>query len=924
MSNPDNLQETIFNAAITLPTAQRSGYLDFACAGNPELRRRVDSLLQAIERAGSFLDPGEDPIATSHSPFAAPAEEQPGEKIGRYKLLQKIGEGGCGIVYMAEQEEPVRRRVALKVIKLGMDTKAVIARFEAERQALARMEHPNIARVLDAGATTSGRPFFVMELVRGVRITDYCDQNNLTTEQRLQLFIKVCQAIQHAHQKGIIHRDIKPSNILVTLHDGQPVPKVIDFGIAKATQGRLTEQTLFTAFEQFIGTPAYVSPEQAEMSGLDIDTRSDIYSLGVLLYELLTGRTPFETQELLASGLDEMRRRIREKEPPRPSTRLRTLDDLDRTTVARRRGTDAPRLEFELRGDLDWIVMRCLEKDRSRRYETANGIAMDVERHLNNEPVTARPPSTTYLFAKLVRRHRLAFGAGLAITGILAAGLAVATILYLRERDSLERARQAERERATALAAALQQKNAAVQARIEAEAGRKKAQDEAARRAEVAALMLASLKDIAMNAALSPHQQVLRDLVGKAAELRRQFADQPRVLAAIDETLGGVFVKLDRFKEAEDLLLAALQLRKQAQGESAPEVAQTLNYLGHLYSRQSRWNDAYEQHTDALTRLEDRPPGDKPEAAHVLEIARTMSAIGWVRAQQGELNEALNFLRLALGKQRQYAALADVAATLIRIGSVLTHEGRVAEAEEALRESWRINETVFGAISPQVVSSLQSLAVTIAVTQIRLPEAIQLYRQAFEIRERINNPTSADEAREVSTPAAPPSLEEVMTKPGMLAEVEAALRDAQQYAVALYGRDSWEQAFYHALRAWVLLQEKRYVEAERLARECLTIRESLRPEDWSTHHARHMLGASLIGQGRRDEGMELLLLGYRGMKERAGNIPPFHKSRLGEAAWRIREIYASLGRVDEVTAWTAEFNSLDEEERKVLMARPAK
>ncbi len=349
---------------------------------------------------------------------------------------------------MAEQEEPVRRRVALKVIKLGMDTKSVIARFEAERQALALMDHPNIAKVLDAGATNTGRPFFVMELVRGIRITDYCDQNKLSTEERLKLFAQVCHAIQHAHQKGIIHRDIKPSNIMVTLHDGVPVPKVIDFGIAKATQGRLTDQTLFTAFEQSIGTPAYMSPEQAEMSGLDVDTRSDIYALGVLLYELLTGQTPFDTKELLASGLDKLRRAIREKEPERPSTRLRTMLNADLTTTARQRHTDPPKLIHLLRGDLDWMVMKTLEKDRTRRYETANGLAMDIGRHLNNEPVVARPPSNLYRFQKLVRRNQAMFVAASAVVLALIIGFGVSLYLLVRERAALQRSVAAEKEQA--------------------------------------------------------------------------------------------------------------------------------------------------------------------------------------------------------------------------------------------------------------------------------------------------------------------------------------------------------------------------------------------------------------------------------------------------------------------------------------------
>jgi hypothetical protein len=307
--------------------------------------------------------------------------------------MPPLGEGGCGTVYVAEQSEPVRRRVALKVIKLGMDTKQVIARFEAERQALAMMDHPNIAKVLDGGATENGRPYFVMELVRGIKITEYCDQATLTTAERLDLFIKVCQAIQHAHQKGIIHRDIKPSNILVTLHDGAPVPKVIDFGIAKASEGRLTDATIYTQLHQFIGTPAYMSPEQAEMTGLDIDTRSDIYSLGVLLYELLAGNTPFDAKELMAQGIDTMRKTIREQEPPRPSTRFATLEDKESTTTAKRRSVEKSKLVHQLKGDLDWIVMKCLEKDRTRRYDTANGLAADLKRHLGNEPVLARPPS---------------------------------------------------------------------------------------------------------------------------------------------------------------------------------------------------------------------------------------------------------------------------------------------------------------------------------------------------------------------------------------------------------------------------------------------------------------------------------------------------------------------------------------------------
>ncbi len=457
-------EEDLFDAARKLPgAAERAAFLARGCAGNFALLARIEALLEASAGAESFFSesstvrtrPGAA-LQFSADILAAPAagrmdppgEEPLGTRIGRYKLLEKIGEGGCGVVYMAEQEEPVRRRVALKIIKLGMETKSVIARFEAERQALAMMDHPNIARVFDAGATDRGPPYFVMELVRGVKITEYCDRNRLDLQQRLNLFVQSCHAIQHAHQKGIIHGDIKPSNIMVALHDGVPVPKVIDFGISKATEARLTDKSLFATFAALIGTPAYMSPEQAEMGGLDVDTRSDIYSLGVLLYELLTGRTPFDPKELIKAGLDEMRRTLREKEPPRPSVRLTTLPREDLIKAADCRQLEPPRLISSLRGDLDWIVLKALEKDRSRRYETANGLAMDIQRHLNNEPVMARPPSWRYRFQKLVRRNRVVFAAGGAVAVALVIGTGTSTWLFLREREAHQRAVAAEQQQA--------------------------------------------------------------------------------------------------------------------------------------------------------------------------------------------------------------------------------------------------------------------------------------------------------------------------------------------------------------------------------------------------------------------------------------------------------------------------------------------
>ncbi|MBN2272418.1 MAG: protein kinase [Sedimentisphaerales bacterium] len=464
MSKADKNERDIFNEAVEIEASDdRAAYIQNACGDDSGLKERINALLGAHDEA-DFLPshPGNEEITLPESKLS----ESPGTVIGRYKLLEKIGEGGMAVVYMAEQTEPIRRKVALKIIKLGMDTKSVIARFEAERQALAMMDHPNIAKVLDAGATETGRPYFVMELVTGVSITEYCDKNSLSTKERLTLFIQVCHAVQHAHQKGIIHRDIKPTNVMITRHEGHAVPKVIDFGIAKAINQKLTEKTLFTRYAHIIGTPAYMSPEQAELSDLDIDTRTDIYSLGVLLYELITGTTPFGEEELRKAGYIEMRRVIREQEPVKPSTRIRTALRTTGILPVRLRGIGilpmihgleahatsgkppvvpmgkpvpnaAERMPMlrEVRGDLDWIVMKSLEKDRNRRYETANSLALDIRHHLEHEPVTAGAPGTTYRLKKFLRRHR---SQTIAVLAMLIIAAAAVVILSMWNRDRLQ------------------------------------------------------------------------------------------------------------------------------------------------------------------------------------------------------------------------------------------------------------------------------------------------------------------------------------------------------------------------------------------------------------------------------------------------------------------------------------------------------
>jgi hypothetical protein len=455
-------EKSVFLEALEIESpSERAAFIDVACQGNPDLRAAVAALFDAHE---SDANPVDRPMAVDavlrndngdetewHPAHARPSHHAPGMRIGVYKLMELIGEGGFGLVYVADQQEPVRRRVALKIIKPGMESREVLSRFEAERQAIALMDHPNIARIFDAGVTDTTQPYFVMELVRGVPLTAFCDSHKLDTSERLKLFVTLCHAVQHAHQKGVIHRDLKPSNILVTLQDGQPLAKVIDFGVAKAIGQSLSAKTIYTRFASMIGTPAYMSPEQAEFSAVDVDTRSDIYALGVLLYELLTGSTPFAADRLESVGFDELRRIIREEEPPRPSTRLSTLNNDLADTVAANRRLDPAALSSALKRDLDWIVMKALDKDRNRRYSTAGALAQDVSRYLMHQPVEARPPSTWYRLAKFSRRNKVA----ISTASMVAAALIVGTIISVwqarvavRERDqkgvALEEARAAE------------------------------------------------------------------------------------------------------------------------------------------------------------------------------------------------------------------------------------------------------------------------------------------------------------------------------------------------------------------------------------------------------------------------------------------------------------------------------------------------
>jgi len=874
------------------------------------------------------------------------ANEKLGDHIGRYKLLQEIGHGGCGVVYMAEQKEPVRRRVALKVIKLGMDTKQVVARFEAERQALALMDHANIAKVLDAGATETGRPYFVMELVGGIKITDYCHQHQLTTRQRLDLFIQVCRAIQHAHQKGVIHRDIKPSNVLVAMQDGQPVPKVIDFGIAKATQGRLTDQTLFTAFEQFLGTPAYMSPEQTQLGSLDVDTRSDIYSLGVLLYELLTGTTPFDTKDLVVAGLDEMRRTIREVEPVKPSTRL-----MQETSIRSALGKSEIRNpKSEIDRDLDWIVMKCLEKARARRYETVNGLALDIERHLNSEPVLAGPPSNFYRLQKLIHRNKTLVVTTAAVTLALLFGLGLSTWLFFRERS-------ARHEQAT----------------------------EAAKSKQVARFLEDMLNSVSPSVALGQDTTLLRGILDKTSQrVGTELTNQPQVEIELRNILSGIYLDLSLYKEAQDTLQAGLKVARATLGDESLEVAfalanlsyaqwglgeyeqaeasgreslrirsqhsamedleasRALNNLGLALQGQSKLPEAEEAFRRALGIQQKVSSTNTPELAMVLqnhaaalgamgkledavvdtekviemqrklvdgahpELAIAMNNLASLLVQLGRLSEAEQMLREVIDTQRKFFGSKhhQLAVSLYNLAACLRKEGKLNEAEDRFRESLAMVRDLFGNEHVDVASTLHGLALLLREMG-RLAEAEDLLSQALAMNRKLlgdNDPETTTSLH---------NLRAVLWDLGKLPEAER-LCEEQIAAVRAHSPvDEQKLADALAPLATTLVMEKKFSQAEPVARESLTIREAKSPEDWRTHSTRSLLGDCLLGQGKYLDAEPLLLTGYEGMKLREATIPTRSKQRLKETLQSLVQLYERTSRPDQAGEWKKKLDAFD-------------
>jgi non-specific serine/threonine protein kinase/serine/threonine-protein kinase len=644
----------LFLAALEHPPDRRPAFLQEACAGDEELRREVESLLAHHDDDGSSA-------LMEATTAVRPTKPAPPRRIGPYRLLQKLGEGGMGEVYEAEQEAPVKRRVAIKLVKWGMSGEEVLARFDSERQALALMSHPNIARVYDAGATGDGRPYFAMEHVPGVPLTAYCDTHRLSVEERLRLFILVCHGVQHAHQKGVIHRDLKPSNILVTLVDDEPVPKIIDFGVAKATSARLTERTLFTQLGQWIGTPEYMSPEQAEMTGLDIDTRTDVYSLGVVLYELLVGARPFDPKELRDLSFDELRRTIREKEPTRPSTRVSGLGADSGTTASNRR-TDVPSLARVLRGDLDWVTMKALEKDRTRRYGSPADLGADIERHLRDEPVLASPPSTAYRLRKFVRRHRMGVAASALVVTALVVAVVGTSIGLLRAKREAENARQ------------------------------------------VSELLVGIFEELNPDS-MSPTLSVNDILARGAGRLDRELEDQPLVQARLQTAIGYASSQLGDHDAGRALLEDALETRRALLGDEHPDVAWTLNRLGLVYYWAGEHGRAREAFGRAVEIL---------EAAHgpdTSEVAEALTNLGFVLWRSGDLVGARAHLERALAIQETSRGPDDfrVANALYFLGIVALDEWDHASARSALQRALVIREQTLGPDHPSVGWPLHEL-----------------------------------------------------------------------------------------------------------------------------------------------------------------------------------------------------------------------
>lgn len=950
----------ILDEALSVASSARDAFLDAACAGDAVLRAELSDLLRAHAEAPGFLEfrseNSQSTIRTSSENITFRA----GETIGRYEVLEVIGEGGFGVVYRAQQHAPVRRQVALKIIKPGMDTRQVIARFEAERQALAMMEHPGIAKVFDAGSTEAGRPFFVMELVQGSPITEYCDTRQLDTAGRLRLFVRICLALEHAHQKGIIHRDIKPSNVLITMKDESPSPTIIDFGIAKAIHSEQMERTVFTESRQLVGTPTYMSPEQAATDGADVDTRSDIYSLGVLLYELLTGTTPFDAKKLLSAGFDEMVRVIREVEPEKPSTRFSTLGDTG-TQVAQRRHTDSHKLRIMLRGDLDWIALKCLDKNRTRRYATASALAEDIQRHLNNEPVLARPPSAPYRLRKFVRRNRGTVAAGVVVSLVLIAATTVSIAFAFsaaRQRQAAEtaltRAEDAEEE-TKARADDLEQvskfqeeqlsrinpQTMSVKLRADLIAKARAAAERSSRTPEeidaqikeleetfagidFTGMALKALDENVFQMALAAIEmqfggkpQIKAQLLQSVASTQRELgllvaATQPQeqALAIRRRVLGDdhpdtlvslsnmglLLLAQGKLAEAEPYLRETQQEYRLVLGDEHPETLRSISNLGHLMYAQGKLKEAEAYYSEAMEKFR-RVIGDEHP-----DTLTSIASLGLMLQEQNRLSDAEPYWREALGTRRRVLGdeHPDTLTSLHHMALLLHAQGKLEEAEAYYRESLEKLRRVLGNDHPNTLAAIMSMGVVLR-SQGRLEEAGEYYREALEKERRLLGDEHPDTITTIY------NMGNLLQAQGKLAEAELYSREAMEKWRRLLGDEHPDTLLAINNLGLVLLAQGRLSEAEPYCREAMESLRRVRGEEHlHTLVSISNMGKLLQAQGKPAEVIALMTpVEPAARREFAG-----HPERLGRFLTALGRARAAVGELETAETILIEANDI--------------